>query len=185
MKRSDVITAIAGCDGLIVCNLGFPSRELYASKDSAKNFYMMGSMGLASSTGLGVAFSQDKRVYVIDGDGSVLMNLGSLVTVAHHAPDNFCLVIIDNRVYASTGNQPTYTSKKADLELIARGAGNENVRRVKSISEMHNALEQFSDRCLIVIAETEPGNENVSIIPHDPLHIKNRFMKEIEKTGTK
>ena len=98
MKRRDVIHEIIKYNGLIVSNLGFPSRELYDVSDSPRNFYMLGSMGLASSIGLGLAMSQKNKVYVIDGDGSVLMNLGSLVTIAHHAPDNYCLIIIDNKV---------------------------------------------------------------------------------------
>jgi len=76
MKRSDVIREIATLDGLIVSNIGHPSRELYAQQDSARNFYMLGSMGLASSVGLGVACSQKKRVYVIDGDGAMLNEPG-------------------------------------------------------------------------------------------------------------
>ena len=88
MKRSDVIREIATLDGLIISNIGHPSRELYAQQDSARNFYMLGSMGLASSVGLGMACSQKKRVYVIDGDGALLMNMGSLATIAHHAPAN-------------------------------------------------------------------------------------------------
>jgi len=177
-----VIEEISKCDGLLISNLGFPSRELYATCDDPKNFYMLGSMGLTSSIGLGVALSQNKRVYVIDGDGSILMNLGSLVTIAHHAPDNFCLIIIDNKVYGSTGNQPTYTSEKADLVMTAEAAGNENAERVKNISGLRDALKKFSKQSSIIIAETEPGNEQVPVIPYDPLEIKGRFMGEIDKS---
>jgi sulfopyruvate decarboxylase subunit beta len=181
MKRSEIIAEIAECDGLIVSNLGFPSRELYALNDSPMNFYMMGSMGLASSIGLGLALSQTGRVFVIDGDGSILMNMGSLVTVAHHAPVNFCLIVIDNKVYGSTGSQPTYTSKKADLLIIAKGAGNENVRRVTSISGLRDCLKKISGQSSVIIAEAEPGNEDVPVIPIEPVEIKRRFMEEIIK----
>ena len=181
MRRSEVIEEISKYDGLFISNLGFPSRELYAACDSPKNFYMLGSMGLASSIGLGVALSQNKRVYVIDGDGSILMNLGSLVTIAHHAPDNFCLIIIDNKVYGSTGNQPTYTSEKADLVMTAKATGNENAERVKNISGLRDALKKFSKQSSIIIAETEPGNEQVPVIPYGPVEIKGRFMGEIKK----
>ena len=135
--------------------------------------------GLASSIGLGLALSQHKRVCVIDGDGSILMNLGTLVTIAHHAPDNFCLVIVDNKAYGSTGNQPTYTGEKTDLAAIAKGAGIENVVRVKNVSELSGALRKFSKESVIIIAETEKGNEPVPVIPYDPVEIKKRFMKEV------
>lgn len=180
MQRIDVIKEIAAWDGLCIANLGFPSRELYAVKDGADNFYMLGSMGLASSVGLGVALSQDKRVYVIDGDGSILMNMGSLVTIAHHAPANLCLVIIDNKVYGSTGNQPTYTSEKADLLMLVKGAGNKNVSRVKNISALRKALQRFSGQSAVIIADVEKGNAGVPLIPYDPLYIKTRFVELIK-----
>ena len=76
-------------DELIVCNIGFPSRELYEIDDRDENFYMIGSMGLASSIGLGLALARpDKKIVVIDGDGSLLMNMGSLVTIYAANPSN-------------------------------------------------------------------------------------------------
>jgi len=183
MKRSDVIREIVKLDGLIIANIGHPSRELYALQDSARNFYMLGSMGLASSVGLGVACSQKRRVCVIDGDGALLMNLGSLATIAHHAPANYCLVIVDNKAYGSTGNQPTYTAKKTDLEKIAKGAGNKHVIRVKTISALRLALKKYQGVCEIIVAETDTEAREIPIIPHSPLFIKERFMKEIRKTS--
>ena len=67
-------------DELVICNIGFPSRELYHVKDSLRHFYMLGSMGMASSIGLGLAIAQEQKVIVFDGDGSLMMNLGSLIT---------------------------------------------------------------------------------------------------------
>lgn len=183
MKRSDVIREIATLDGLIISNIGHPSRELYAQQDSARNFYMLGSMGLASSVGLGVACSQKKRVYVIDGDGALLMNLGSLATIAHHAPANYCLIIVDNKAYGSTGNQRTYTAGKTDLAKIAKGAGNRNVQKVKTISALRLALKKCKGKCTIVVAETGTEATEVPIIPHSALYIKERFVREIKKTN--
>lgn len=182
MRRSEVIKEVARRGGLIVANLGFPSRELYALQDSERNFYMLGSMGLASSIGLGLANSQNKRVFVIDGDGSVLMNLGSLVTVARYAPSNYSLVIVDNKAYGSTGNQPTCTAGEADLLNIAKAAGNHMVRRVKTIAALRRALQLFSKKCLIIIAETDSKTDEVPVIPHIPLYIRDRFMREVKKT---
>ncbi|MEI6127124.1 MAG: sulfopyruvate decarboxylase subunit beta [Pseudomonadota bacterium] len=179
MKRSDAIKEIALCEGLIVSNLGFPSRELFAAADRPENFYMLGSMGLVSSIGLGLALCQHKRVYVIDGDGSLLMNLGALVTIAHHAPDNLCLVIMDNKVYGSTGNQPTYTAQKTDLAAVAKAAGNKNVVKVKTISSLRKTLVKFSQTNAVIIAAVESGNKNVPIIPFAPGEIKKRFVQAL------
>ena len=185
MRRSEVMREIARCDGLIVANLGFPCRELYALQDSPRNFYMLGSMGLASSIGLGLACSQNRRVYVIDGDGSVLMNLGSLATIARYAPSRYCLVIVDNKAYGSTGNQPTCTAGKTDLLKIAKSAGNVIVKRVRTITALRRTLRVVSQRGGIIIAETDTKTEEVPIIPLAPVDIKNRFMREVKRRSKK
>ena len=88
---------------LVICNIGFPSRELYEINDRSKNFYMIGSMGLASSIGFGLALAKPyEDVVVIDGDGSLLMNMGSLVTIFANNPSNLTWIVIDNGAYGST-----------------------------------------------------------------------------------
>jgi sulfopyruvate decarboxylase subunit beta len=111
------------------------------------------------------------------------MNLGSLATIARFAPANYCLVIIDNKAYGSTGNQPTCTAGPTDLVAVAKGAGNRHVTRVKTVSTLRKMLKLFAHASLIVIAETDSRSEEVPIIPHEPLHIKERFMREIKKAG--
>jgi len=106
MKRIEVIAAVAARQGLVICNLGLPSRELYSLSDKPSHFFMLGSMGMASSIGLGLALAQKKRVYVIDGDGSLLMNLGSLATLARQTPKNYCLVVVDNKGYGAPAISP-------------------------------------------------------------------------------
>ena len=181
MRRSEVIREIARRDWLIVANIGYPSRELFAAADKPGNFYMLGSMGLASSIGLGLALSQPLQVCVLDGDGSMLMNLGSLATIAHQAPDSFRLVIVDNKVYGSTGGQLTYTGGSTDLAAIARGAGNKNVVRAATPADLARALDEHSGHAAIIVADTEPGNEAVPVIPLSALEIKERFMAHISK----
>jgi len=114
---------------LIVCN-GFPSREVCKLRDGDQNFYMIGSMGATAGIGLGLALAQpEKTVVVFDGDGNVLMSLGTLATIAALKPKNFIHVVFDNEVYGTTGNQPTY-SRVVGLDKMAKAAGYVNVERV-------------------------------------------------------
>ena len=163
-------------DELVICNIGYPSRELYDIKDRAENFYMIGSMGLASSIGLGLALSQpDKDIVVIDGDGALLMNMGSLVTVFANNPINLTWIVIDNGAYGSTGNQDTY-AQKLDLVDVARGVGFTNSYDFSDIN-----LKEFieSDDTSFIVYRTEPGNSKAPIIDLTPVEIKNRFMDVI------
>jgi sulfopyruvate decarboxylase subunit beta len=178
MKRIDVIRAVAEVagEGIIVSNIGFPSRELYSIADRPNNFYMLGSMGMASSIGLGLSLSQKENVYVIDGDGSILMNLGSLSTIGNYAPPNYHLIIVDNAAYGSTGNQPTHTARGTNLEGIAKGCI-PNVEGVVDVMDLKEVLERYEDGPLVVIAKAEPFNADVPIIPLSPVSIKERFRK--------
>ena len=174
MKRIDAIAAVASevSDALLICNIGFPSRELYSVRDRPENFYMLGSMGMASSIGLGLALSQRARVIVLDGDGSVLMNLGTLTTIANYAPDNYLLVILDNCCYGSTGSQPTCTSERSDLAAMAKAAGVGNVKTVRTLEELRTAIGDNG----VIVAKVDPGNADVPIIDLTPEQIIERFM---------
>lgn len=182
MERIDAIKIVAEAakNGLIISNLGFPSRELYAIADGERNFYMLGSMGLASSIGLGLSLAQSKSVYVVDGDGSVLMNLGSLSTIGNYARKNYYLIIIDNKSYATTGDQPTHTAKRTKLDEIARGCGI-RVIVVDTTEELNAALKHSGP--LVIVAKTKSGNAEVPIIPFSPRFIKERFLKEVKDAG--
>lgn len=114
---------------LIICN-GYPSREACKLRDRDQNFYMIGSMGATAGIGLGLALAQpEKTIIIFDGDGNVLMSLGTLATIGALKPKNLIHVVFDNEVYGSTGNQPTF-SRVVGLEKMARAAGYENVERV-------------------------------------------------------
>ena len=168
MKRIEVLKAVGAREGLIVCNLGFPSRELFSLADKPSHFYMLGSMGMASSIGMGLALAQKKRVYVIDGDGSLLMNLGSLATIAHHAPHNYCLIVIDNKCYSSTGNQPTCTAGKTDLAGVARAAGIASVNVLDNLKDLENCLDLPPQTALMVIVKTDSANPETPHFPFFP-----------------
>ena len=120
MIRADILKAIIPVisDELVVSNIGLPSQELHMLDDQPTNFYMLGTMGLASSIGLGLALSQKETVIAIDGDGSVLTNFGTLPTIANNVADNFILLIIDNGSYGSTGDQPTYADGKTIRKAV-------------------------------------------------------------------
>lgn len=164
-------------DEIVVCNIGFPSRELYEIDDRNKNFYMIGSMGLASSIGLGLALSKpDEDIVVIDGDGSLLMNMGSLVTIFATNPSNLTWIVIDNGAYGSTGNQDTY-AQLIDLVDIAKSVGFKNSYDFKDIDlkEIIN-----SNDASFIVYNTESGNSKAPIIDLSPIEIKERFMKAIK-----
>ena len=164
-------------DELIVCNIGFPSRELYEIDDRDENFYMIGSMGLASSIGFGLALARpDKDIVVIDGDGSLLMNMGSLVTIFANNPHNLTWIVIDNGTYGSTGNQDTY-AQKIDLVEIAKSVGLKS-HDFKDI-DLKEVIE--SDDASFIVYHTEPGNSKAPIIDLTPIEIKKRFMEAIKK----
>nr|WP_198174278.1 thiamine pyrophosphate-dependent enzyme [Mesorhizobium xinjiangense] len=108
----------------VIGGIGNSNFDLWASGQRPQNFYMLGSMGLASSIALGVALAQPQRkVFALDGDGSILMQLGALGTVAAVSPSTLCIVIWDNGIYQITGSQKTMTSGSADIVAIAKGAG--------------------------------------------------------------
>lgn len=110
-------------DEPVVHATGYISRFGQAAKDRPENFYMIGSMGMTSSIALGVAVSKPgKKVVALDGDGAVLMNLGTLTSVGSVKPENFYHIVIDNESYESTGGQAS-DSKKVRLDKIARSAG--------------------------------------------------------------
>jgi len=181
MKRFDAIQEITRylTDELVVCNLGYPSRELYVLEDRPENFYMLGSMGLASSISLGIAIAQPGRqVVCIEGDGSILMNLGSLATIANVNPPNLTIIVIDNGTYGSTGDQPTATSGRTRLDVMARGAGFEHVTTISTQQDISPVL-KLRGECSFILIKVEPGNALVGHIPISSEVLKERFMKEL------
>ena len=181
MKRIEVIKAVGEKEGLIICNIGLPSRELYNLNDKPSRFYMLFVRLEGMFSDLFGVKAQKRRVYVIDGDGSILMNLGSLTTIAHHAPDNYCLIIIDNGSYGSTGNQPTRTAHKTDLEGIARAAGISQVKTVSNLEDLQKTLNSHQNESLVLIAKTDTSKANVPHIPLLPRFLKKRFTDEVMK----
>jgi len=188
MRRYDVLKKIIPIikNHFVVCNIGLPSQELHYLDDQPTNFYMLGTMGLASSIGLGLAIAQEQKIISIDGDGSVLTNFGTLPTIANNNADNFILLIIDNGSYGSTGDQPTYAGKKTSLSEVAKACGCENVVEC-SAEDTASVLEQAinSDKMTIIVSKCQSGNVKVPVIELDPVVIRHRFMAELVSRNSK
>ncbi len=188
MRRYDVLKKIIPIikNHFVVCNIGLPSQELHYLDDQPTNFYMLGTMGLASSIGLGLAIAQEQKIISIDGDGSVLTNFGTLPTIANNNANNFILLIIDNGSYGSTGDQPTYAGKKTSLSEVAKACGCENVVEC-SAEDTASVLERAinSDKMTIIVSKCQSGNVKVPVIELDPVVIRHRFMAELVSRNSK
>ena len=180
MIRKEAVEIIAkNIDGNpIVSANGFISRDLFQVSDKESNFYMIGSMGLASSIGFGIASKNpNKRVFVFDGDGNILMNLGSLVTVGSLRPKNLIHILLDNSSHESTGGQPT-NSSKINLEKLAKNTGYKTFK----IKSKHNLLSilktikkyQGPVFLLVKISESNERSKRVSL---KPKAIRDRIMR--------
>jgi thiamine pyrophosphate-dependent acetolactate synthase large subunit-like protein len=129
---------------VVVSNLGQATLDLQRLGDRPLNCYTFGAMGQCSSIGLGIALARpDVRVVCLDGDGSLLMNLGSLCTIATLAPRNYALVVWDNEVHMTTGGQPTATAFRSSLAGLARGAGIEKVLEPRTPDELGRAYDRM------------------------------------------
>jgi sulfopyruvate decarboxylase subunit beta len=172
LEATRTICNVAG-DAAMIASLGHPAYDLFAADDRPRNFYTWGSMGLASSVGLGLALARpDVRVIVLDGDGSLLMNLGSLATIGLLHPPNLVVVVMDNEEYATTGGQPTPTAFGADLEAGARAMRVDAVT-VRTASELADAVTRHGS--LVVVAKVTESAPTVKP-PLDYVGIKDRFM---------
>jgi thiamine pyrophosphate-dependent acetolactate synthase large subunit-like protein len=154
---------------------------LVAAGDRPQHLYTWGSMGTVSSIGLGLALARpDRRVIALDGDGSLLMNLGALATIAACRPSNLVLLVWDNQAYATTGGQPTGTAGQADLAAVARGAGIERAVTVRTREELVSALGD-SQRLAgpwVIVASVDESTPTAKP-PLDCVFIKHRFMAAI------
>jgi len=182
LQATKIVVELAG-DAAIVASLGHPAYDLFAAGDRPRNFYTWGSMGLASSIGLGIALAKpDVRVVVLDGDGSLLMNLGSLATIGLLQPKNLLVIVMDNELYATTGGQATPTAHGADLAAAARAMRIENAVTVRTETELRQSLNQSEIRnpksAMFLVAKVAESAPDVKP-PLDYTGIRDRFMAAI------
>jgi len=145
MKRIEALQAIYPllADRIVVTIMGACAVELQSLGHRPNFFYLQHAMGLASSIGLGIALSKpDRQVIVFDGDGSILMNLGGLTTLARYRPRNLVHVVFDNESLLSVGGFPTATATGSDLAVIARAAG---VPRSATVSTLETFTRAFDE----------------------------------------
>jgi sulfopyruvate decarboxylase subunit beta len=145
MKRLDALRAVYERleDRIVVTIMGAVAAELQSLGHRPNFFYLQHAMGLASSMGLGIALSKpDRQVIVLDGDGSILMNLGGLTTLARYRPRNLVHVIFDNESLLSVGGFPTATATGTDLAGIAAAAGVPRTATVSTLEAFTTAVDE-------------------------------------------
>jgi thiamine pyrophosphate-dependent acetolactate synthase large subunit-like protein len=193
MNRYDITKRLVGllhADEAVVGGIGYTNFDLWAASGSAsgrrqQNFYMLGSMGLAVPIALGVAIAQPgRKVFALEGDGSVLMQLGSLSTVAARKQKNLCVVIMDNGAYQITGGQITMTEQGADIVGIARASGLEQ----SAWAADEDAFVELVGRSLKedgpwLIGCRIDNQKPVDTTERDPARIRDNFMKGLGVRG--
>lgn len=164
MRRLDALAAVydklEGC--VVVTIMGAVAAELQSLGHRPSHFYLQHAMGLASSLGLGIALCRPELpVVVLDGDGSVLMNLGSFSTLARYRPPNLVHVVFDNESLLSVGGFPTATSTGTDIEGIARAAGVPHTETVDAVHAFADAVEGALERRQLttIVAKVEAHYE--------------------------
>jgi thiamine pyrophosphate-dependent acetolactate synthase large subunit-like protein len=173
------LTAKLTHEEAVIGGIGNTNFDLWMSGQRPQNFYMLGSMGLTIPIALGVALAQPQRhVVALEGDGSLLMQLGCLATVAERAPKNLTIVIWDNGIYQITGGQPTASAATADLVAIAQGAG--IARSAWAVDEadfdrlFSAAITEGGPSLIAARIDGQPG---VGTTDRDPVQIRARFMQ--------
>jgi thiamine pyrophosphate-dependent acetolactate synthase large subunit-like protein len=181
MNRFDVTSRLVAKlkhDEAVVGGIGNTNFDLWAAGHRPQNFYMLGSMGLAFPIALGVALAQPKRhVFALEGDGSLLMQLGSLTTIATLAPKNLTMIIMDNGVYQITGAQPTPAAAVADLVAIAVASGLTNSAWAADEEDFERLIEQsMSSTGPTLIGIRIDDKPGAGTTRRDPVQIRERFM---------
>ena len=181
MNRFDITSRLIGklrSEEAVIGGIGNTNFDLWAAGHRPQNFYMLGSMGLAFPIALGVALAQpDRRVFALEGDGSLLMQLGTLSTIAALKPKNLTLIVMDNAMYQITGAQPTPAAGVADIVAIAVASGLGNSVWAADEDDFERLVEDSlvaSETSLIAVRiDDKPGGGTTR---RDPVQIRERFM---------
>lgn len=182
MNRLDLTKRLVGRlhrQEAVIGGIGYTNWDLWAAGQRPQNFYMLGSMGLAAPIALGVAIAQpSRRVVALEGDGSILMQVGALATIAARKQTNLTIIIMDNGAYQITGGQPAASSMGADIVAMARGAG--ITQSAWAADEA--AFDELVDRALhedgpwLIGCRIDSERPGVTT-DRDPSRIRDRFMR--------
>ena len=181
MNRFDVTSRLIAKlkhEEAVIGGIGNTNFDLWAAGHRPQNFYMLGSMGLAFPIALGVALAQpDRRVFALEGDGSLLMQLGALSTIAALKPKNLIMIVMDNGIYQITGAQPTPAASVADIVGIATASGLANSAWAADEEDFERLVDEAMSRSepslIAVRIDDKPG---VGTTRRDPVQIRERFM---------
>jgi sulfopyruvate decarboxylase subunit beta len=182
LTRTELLDAIAPAisRSTVVAALGNTSREIFARYDHDRCFYLLGSMGMATSVGLGLSSQTNNDVLVVEGDGGLLMNLGALATVVRYVGPNLKIVVVDNEAYESTGAQASHTAHGTDLAAVARGCGVPRVREVSTAEDAAELADWLSARgpCVAVV-KVSTSQEKSPRVGLTPPEIYNRVRRSL------
>ena len=178
MHRFDAIELVlrlAG-DRPIVGNLGPTSDELWHAGHRDRNFYTYGNMGLVSSIGLGMALATDEQIICMDGDGSLLMNLGSLASIGRERPRNLIVLVYDNEEWGQTGHQMSHTGTGTSLAAAALACGISSTTTVSDLEELEGAMTNAmeTDGPHFIVAKIEEAGY-LPVAPVEPEFTLYRF----------
>jgi thiamine pyrophosphate-dependent acetolactate synthase large subunit-like protein len=162
----------------VIGGIGNTNFDLWAAGHRPQNFYMLGSMGLAFPIALGVALAQpERRIFALEGDGSLLMQMGCLATIATQAPKNLTMIVMDNGLYQITGAQPTPATAVADIVAIAIGCGLSSSAWAADEEDFERLVDQsLSATAPTLIAVRIDDKPGVGATRRDPVQIRERFM---------
>lgn len=187
LNRSDVLRELSGLilSSIVVAPLGNTIRELYAIADQPANFYLLGSMGMPIPVGLGLALGRPETVIAFEGDGSCLMNLGALATVARYGPPNLRVVVFDNGAYESTGGQPSHSGKITSLRAVAKGCGIRKTREVITAGELATLVDWLARPGLrLAVVRTGLAAKSFPRVPIEPPEIFARLRRHLAGSPT-
>ena len=184
MNRFDLTQRLVGklrAGEAVIGGIGNTNFDLWSAGQRPENFYMLGSMGLAVPIGLGVALAQPaRRTFVLEGDGSLLMQLGSLGTVAATRPANLAIIVFDNGMYQITGKQKSLTAATVDLVAVAKGAGLAQSEWAKDEAHFETLVERAlkGEGPWLIGARIDEAKP-VGVTDRDAALIRRRFMAGI------
>ena len=163
-------------DEPVVANLGPTTDELWHAGHRDRNFYTYGSMGLCSSNALGMALSIPDKVISLDGDGSLLMNMGAIATIGQERPKNLIVVVWDNEEWGQTGHQTSHTGRGTDLEQVSKACSIPRTATVETLEDLDQVFQQAlnEDGPWFIVAKIEE-EENLPLAPNEPEMTLYRF----------